>query len=129
MGWAGGGDGVAREVFAELVPSFLTQLLRRGDLWWLGSSEITDLRPRAPDFCHSKVFLLYRLVLRRIRATDMLRLLFLLREWSKRRKKRFDFRIDERYTSRIFSSSKSCELDISNIILYSFDCFNNSKNP
>lgn len=47
-------DGVAREVFAELVPSFLTQLLRRGDLWWSGNSKITDPRPRAPDFCHSK---------------------------------------------------------------------------
>jgi len=33
-GKKGGGeeDGVAREVFAELVPSFLTQLLRRSDL-------------------------------------------------------------------------------------------------
>lgn len=47
-------DGVAREVFAELVPSFLTQLLRRGDLWWSGNSKITDPRPRAPDFCYSK---------------------------------------------------------------------------
>lgn len=37
-------------MFAELVPSFLTQLLRHGDLWWLGDTKITTPRPRAPDF-------------------------------------------------------------------------------
>lgn len=41
-------------VFAELVPSFLTQLLRHCDLWWLGNDKITDLRPRAPDFCQTR---------------------------------------------------------------------------
>lgn len=44
----GEGDGVAREVFAELVPSFLTQLLRRGDLWWFGGAAKSRTRVLVP---------------------------------------------------------------------------------
>lgn len=37
-------------VFAELVPSFLTQLPRHGDLWWLGNDEITGAASPCPGF-------------------------------------------------------------------------------
>lgn len=37
-------------MFAELVPSFLTQLPRHGDLWWLGNDEITGAASPCPGF-------------------------------------------------------------------------------
>lgn len=44
-------------VFAELVPSFLTQLPRHGDLWWLGKRRNhRSCVPVPRIFCQSKDF-------------------------------------------------------------------------
>ena len=53
VGLARGGGAEAERgtgVFAELVPSFLTQLPRHGDLWWLGNGEITGAASPCPGF-------------------------------------------------------------------------------